>query len=115
VLKLLVFFILLSILLAVICYRLLLKLKEISFLKKSQSVKYGKISEQFMPFVHNYPYEPSRFRFIGSPIDGVQFEDDRIIFVEFKTGKSRLTSSQEKVRKIIEKKRVTWEEFRISD
>ena len=48
------------------------------------------MTEQFMPFVHNYPWDPGRFRFIGSPIDGIQFEEDRVIIVEFKTGSSTL-------------------------
>ena len=30
-------------------------------------------------------------RFLGAPIDGVQFEDDRVILVEFKSGRSRLS------------------------
>ena len=67
-----------------------------------------------MPFLKNYPYESSNFRFIGTPIDGIQFEDDKIIFVEFKAGDSRLTAKQEKIKDLINKKKVNWEEFRIT-
>ena len=67
-----------------------------------------------MPFLKNYPYESSNFRFIGTPIDGIQFEDDKIVFVEFKVGDSRLTAKQEKIKDLINKKKVNWEEFRIT-
>lgn len=88
-------------------------LKEIKFAKASLSTKYGKMTEQFMPFLDNYPYDPYRFRFIGSPIDGIQFEDDRIIFVEFKTHTSRVTATQERIRHLVDNRQVVWEEYRI--
>ena len=59
--------------------------------RQSLSTRYGKTTEQFMPFMSDYPWNPQRFRFLGSPIDGVQFEDDRVILVEFKTASSRLS------------------------
>lgn len=71
------------------------------------------MSEQFMPFLKHYPHDPQRFRFLGTPIDGVQFEDDKIIFIEFKTSGSRLTDIQKKVIDMVDKKRVYFEEFRI--
>ena len=50
---------------------------------QSLSTKYGKMTEQFMPFVPNYPWDPERFRFIGSPVDGIQFEEDNFdLFVK---------------------------------
>lgn len=88
-------------------------LKETKFAKASLSTKYGKLSEQFMPFLKHYPYDPHRFRFLGTPIDGVQFEDGRIVFVEFKTNQSGLTASQKQVIDNINRKRVYFEEFRI--
>jgi len=47
------------------------ELGQVHFDKKSQSVKYGRLSEQFMPFLKDYPYDPQQFRFIGTPIDGI--------------------------------------------
>lgn len=90
------------------------RLKEMEFQKKSQSVKYGKMSEQFMPFLKEYPYNENNFRFLGTPIDGVQFEDDKIVFVEFKTGDSRLSTLQRKIKDMVEKGKVKFEEIRIS-
>lgn len=112
--KALIVFILLTVLLFLICLELLKKLRDLSFSKRSLSSKYGKTTEQFMPFLKNYPYESSNFRFIGTPIDGIQFEDDKIVFVEFKVGDSRLTAKQEKIKDLINKKKVNWEEFRIT-
>lgn len=111
--KLLLIFILLSILLFFICLRFWRKLRQISFDKRSLSTKYGKMTEQFLPFLSVYPYNPSNFRFIGSPIDGLQFEDDKIIFVEFKTGNSVLSKKQEKIKKLVLQKNIEWQEFGI--
>lgn len=96
-----------------LCYYLLKKLRKLSFLKKSLSSKYGKMTEQFLPFLENYPYDEQNFRFIGSPIDGIQFEDDKIIFVEFKVGDSKLTEREKKIKEQVERKKVEFEEFRI--
>jgi predicted Holliday junction resolvase-like endonuclease len=62
--------------------------------------------------MENYPYDPQYFRFLGSPIDGIQFEEDRVVFVEFKSNRSRLSKRQQRVRELIEAGEVYWEEFR---
>ena len=80
---------------------------------QSLSTKYGKMTEQFMPFVPNYPWDPERFRFIGSPIDGIQFEEDRVIIVEFKIGSSRLTATQRQIRDQIRDGRVEFQQIRL--
>jgi len=87
--------------------------KKIEERKRSLSSLYGKITEQFAPFMKAYPFDSRRFRFIGSPIDGIQFEDDRIIFVEFKTARSKLSEDQKKIKELIENKKVEWYEFGI--
>ena len=81
--------------------------------RQSLSTRYGKTAEQFMPFMASYPWDPQRFRFLGSPIDGVQFEDDRVILVEFKTASSRLSPSQRRVRDHVAKGRVEFHEVRM--
>ncbi|MBU0980341.1 MAG: hypothetical protein KJ709_06025 [Nanoarchaeota archaeon] len=90
-------------------------LKETVASKQSQSVKYGKMTEQFMALVESYPYDSQRFRFLGSPIDGVQFNDDEIIFMEFKVGKSRMTARQKEIKALVDGKKVRFEELRVSD
>ena len=81
--------------------------------KKSQSVKYGKMAENFMPFLESYPYDYHNFRFLGNPIDGIQFNDDDIVFMEFKIGNSRLSDKQKKIKELVENKRIKFKEFRI--
>jgi len=81
--------------------------------KKSTEVRIGQISEQIAPFLHAWPYKAGHFRFLGSPIDGVSFEDDCIVFVEIKTGKGRLSPSQLKVRKLVREGKIKWVEFRV--
>lgn len=93
--------------------RLESELEELSFSKKSQSVKYGKITEQFVPFLNDLPFSSENFRFLGSPIDGVAFEDDSIIFCEFKASESKLSSLQQRIKKLVEDKKVRWLEFRL--
>lgn len=89
------------------------KVEELTQQKQSLSTTYGKITEQFAPFMKSYPFPPQNFRFIGSPIDGVQFEDDRIIFVEFKTNKAALSKEQRRIKKLVENKKVEWFEFHL--
>lgn len=81
--------------------------------KKSMASLYGKITEQFAPFMKDYPYDARKFRFIGSPIDGIQFEEDKIIFVEFKAANSKLNQEQRKIKKLVEDKKVEWFSFEI--
>jgi len=90
-----------------------MELEDTKFAKHSLSSKYGKISEQFMPFMKDYPYDPQNFRFIGTPVDGIQFEGDRIIFIEFKTGDSRLSAKQRGIRDILSGKKIEFKEIRI--
>lgn len=88
-------------------------LEDVSFAKLSLSSKYGKMTEQFLPFLADYPYNPQLFRFLGTPIDGIQFTDDEIIFMEFKTAASQLSASQKRIRELIERKQVRFHELRI--
>ena len=89
------------------------ELRGARFHGQSLSSKYGKMTEQFMPFVSDYPWDPQGFRFIGSPIDGVQFEEDRVILVEFKTATSKLSARQRQIRDIVGDGRVEFREFRL--
>jgi len=89
------------------------KIKKLTTEKQSLSTTYGRITEQFAPFMKDYPYSTQNFRFIGSPIDGIQFNDNQILFVEFKTNKSKLTSSQHKIKKLVKEGKISWFEFRM--
>ena len=89
------------------------RLKQERFRSRSQSTKYGKLTEQFLPLTESYPWNPGSFRFLGSPIDGVQFEDDRIILVEFKAGNGQLSKLQRQIRNLVEAGRVDFEVIRL--
>jgi predicted Holliday junction resolvase-like endonuclease len=89
------------------------RLRQVSFQKVSLSTKYGKMSEQFMPFLKDYPFDPHSFRFIGTPIDGIQFLDDKVVFVEFKTADGRLNPGQQNIKQLVENKKVEFFQFRI--
>ena len=79
--------------------------------QRSISASYGRITEQWFPLMEKYPYDSSNFRFLGTPIDGVQFEEDRIVFVEFKSRKAELSTQQRRLKQMIQAGKVTWEEF----
>lgn len=81
--------------------------------RQSQSTRYGQMTEQFLPLVESYPYDSSNFRFLGSPIDGVQFEEDRVILMEFKSGNSQLTSKQRRIRDMVAEGKVEFQVVRV--
>ena len=77
--------------------------------KISLSTKYGQISEEFFPLEQSYPYNSKDFKFLGNPIDGIQFNEDKIILVEFKTNKSKLSTKQRHIRNLINNKQFEFE------
>lgn len=83
--------------------------------QRSLSASYGRITEQWIPFSERYPYDSQNFRFLGSPVDGVQFEEDAVIFIEFKTNRAELSTTQRRIRKNIQEGRVYWEEHVFED
>ncbi len=99
-------------------YKEKVKVEREDAVKRSRSVLSGQFSEQLAPYLPNFNHSPSEVRFIGKPIDFVVFKgmDDReveeVVFVEVKTGKSSLSPMEKSLKKAIENKRVTWEEYR---
>ena len=85
------------------------------FNKSSISVKHGKFIENYIPWIKEiFPNDPQKFRFIGNPIDGMLFDDNEVIFMEFKSGKSRLSKKQKNIKNLIKDKKVKWREIRIN-
>ena len=58
-----------------------------------------------------YLYDLERFRILGSPVDGVQFEEDSILFVLFKEKNVPLTKEQEHLKTLLANGKVQWFEF----
>lgn len=88
--------------------------KELHF-RKSSEVRLGKIGENLAPFLNGWPWSARQFRFLGNPVDGIQFNDDGIIFVEIKTGKARLSKSQKKAKELVKQGKVSFVTFKITD
>ena len=83
--------------------------------KKSSEVRLGQISEHFAPLLKDFPYDTKNVRFLGSPIDLILFDIDnnRIIFIEVKTGKSAQSKKQRQIRDIIKAGNVEYQVMRI--
>jgi predicted Holliday junction resolvase-like endonuclease len=88
--------------------------------RRSQSVVSGKTSEQLVPFLPDFPFDPRDARFLGSPVDLVVFDGlsggdlREIVFVEVKTGPSAVLSTRERrIRNAVDDGRVRFRELRL--
>lgn len=90
------------------------KHKKLLSQKKSSEVRLGQISEQLAPFLDGFTYDTQNTKFLGQPIDLIAFEQDKVVFIEVKTGKSQLSAKQKNIKDLINNGQVFWEEFRIS-
>lgn len=82
--------------------------------KKSSEVRLGKDAEVLTPFLDIFPYDPKYTKFIGDPLDFVIFDPDKeIVFVEVKSGNSKLSPKQHKLKKLIEDGKVKFDLIRI--
>lgn len=80
----------------------------------------GKTLEKLIPFLKNFGYDPHDVRWLGDPVDLIVFDKlsekrdpEQIVFLEVKSGESRLSKVQQKIKELIERKKIRWEEFRI--
>lgn len=88
--------------------------KELHF-RKSSEVRLGHIGENLAPFTKCWPWDPNGFRFLGNPVDGIQFNDEEIIFVEIKTGGARLSKSQKRFKELVKSGNVSFVTFKITE
>lgn len=95
--------------------KLMLENNRIAYQKRSSEVRLGKTVENVAPFFNEWPYDPSNFRFLGSPIDGVSFNDDEVVFVEVKTGQAKLSRNQNKIRELIKNGKIRFMTFRVNE
>lgn len=91
---------------------LLQELKEARSATRSAYVKFGKSFEHFVPFIKNFPGDLEKTQFLGMPIDFISFDEDKIRFIEVKTGQSQLNANQKRVKKLIDEKKVEFLEVR---
>lgn len=95
-------------------------------LNKSRSVLRGQASEHLAPFVIKNT-NPKDYRFMGNPVDYICFEGlsdiidgnkDEIIsvkFIDIKTGKSKLTKTQRRIRDAINSGKITFEVINLDE
>lgn len=83
--------------------------------KKSSEVRLGKVAEHLSPFLESWPWDPNNFRFLATPVDGIQFTDDEVIFLEIKTGGSKLSKKQKEIRNLVNDGKVTFKTFTVND
>ena len=92
---------------------LILKYKTALSAKKSTEVRTGYAVENLVPFMRDFKYNPQHLQFMGMPIDYIHFGEDKITFIEVKSGKARLSVKQRKIKKLIQENKVDWDEIRI--
>ncbi len=79
----------------------------------------GRIAENWAPYTDGFPGDPSDARFLGSPVDFVVFDGledgrlGRIVFVEVKSGRGRLTKRERAIRDAVSRGAVEWCEHRV--
>jgi predicted Holliday junction resolvase-like endonuclease len=102
--------------------RIRTRVKEIrqDAIERSRVGQLGKTLEKIAPMFPGFGHHPSDVRPIFDPIDFVVFdgyfkrEVTDIVFVEFKTGQARLTPVQTSIREAVQKRRVHFEERRMT-
>lgn len=82
---------------------------------RSMSTRHGMMAEQFLPYYKDFPGDPQKFKFLGAPVDGILFEEEQIVIIEFKTGKSQLTATQRRIKKLIKEGKVYFQEIRMPE
>src|SRR5712691_8853633 len=87
--------------------------------QRSQAVTAGKVSEQLVPYLPGFAFNPKDARFLGSPVDLVVFDGlaegalRRVVFLEVKTGDAVLSARERQVRDVVTDGRITWAELRV--
>lgn len=87
-------------------------------IRQSHAVISGKVYEQLLPYLPEFPFSPKDVRFLGSPVDLVVFDGldrgvlERVVFVEVKTGQAGLTPRERQLRDAVRSGKVDWVEIR---
>lgn len=93
-------------------------------IRRSARTLSGKALEKLVPFLENFDYDPHDVRWLGDPVDLVIFDgyssekEDRgklkqIVFCEVKSGESKLSTIQKRIKELIEKNKIIWKEFNV--
>ena len=88
---------------------------------RSRSVLSGNFSEQLAPYLPDFGYSPTECRFMGKPIDFIVFKrmDEKkineVVFVEVKSGNSKLSQQEKNLKETIKNKRVKFVEYKVPE
>lgn len=76
--------------------------------------KIKKLSTGLLPkeYMSKYPYDIDNFRYIGDPVDGIQFEEDRVIFIKIINTQPKPSEVPDKIKSLVKKHKVEWFEFK---
>lgn len=101
--------------------RKFLKSQRSDAVKRSRAVIHGQISEQFAPLFPDFPARYDEVNFLGKPVDFIGFcgldaetgenekcRVDEILFIEVKTGDSKLSEREKAVKDAVENGRVRY-------
>lgn len=98
--------------------RLMIKKQRMDAVKKSRAVIGGQVAEQLAPFLPGFPCNPGDVSFLGKPVDFIAFpglsegkEIQEIVFIEVKTGQSKLNDHEKQIRDAVHKGRVRYVEY----
>ena len=90
-------------------------------IQRSRVTTLGKTIGRIAPMFSGFGHHPGDVRALFDPIDFLVFtglypagEVEELVFMEFKTGDSKLTKTQKAIRAAVDHKRVRFEEARIS-
>ena len=90
-------------------------------IKQSRAVLSGQLNEQIAPYMPDFPYKPTEARFIGKPVDFIVFKGmdekkiEEVVFVEVKTGQSKLNIVEKSLKSAVQDKKVEWYEYKIKN
>lgn len=92
--------------------------------KRSRSVLGGQITEQLAPLLPDFPARYDEVKFLGKPVDFIAFKGlesdsgesgenekchvDEVLFIEVKTGESKLSEREKAIKNAVENGRVRY-------
>lgn len=86
---------------------------------RSRSVLLGEVYEKIAPFLPEFPFAARDMVFLGKGVDYIVFDGlsdgklERIVFLELKSGNSRLSKNELMIRDAIHGKKVDYQELRL--
>jgi predicted Holliday junction resolvase-like endonuclease len=87
-------------------------------IERSKSTILGNVYEKIVPILWDFPYHPKDMVFIWKWVDYLilkglsEGELEEIIFLEVKTGTSRLNKNEQKIKSVIRAKKISYIEWR---